>query len=109
MALKTFVLADQQKSDKPVQFKVGSHTFTGLPPKEVPRGAVLPLLRSAKEQDGAGSVVAVYDFLEMVLEPESSIRFINLSTKPSKEPIEDDDVVGVFNYLLEVYSARPTK
>jgi hypothetical protein len=73
-------------------------------------GALVDLARSeTPETSNAARVMAMMEFLDNVLFPESAIRFAARLRSP-EHTITGADVVETTNWLIsEVYAARPTQ
>lgn len=86
------------------EFRVGDDVFRVAP--TIPTGAAMLLARMSKMSE-VDQLIAVGDFLDMVILPESAERFATRLRDPVN-PITPKHLSAIIHWLLEEYGARPT-
>lgn len=110
MATKQFStgqIGDDGQPKPPVDFDIDGETFQAVPVP--PAEALLAVFRSQAETGRSGaSVLAIYEYLDLVLIDESAERFA-ARLRSKENPIDNGTVNDLFRWLNgEVYAARPT-
>lgn len=92
---------------QPAEFTVGDSDEIFLAAPEAPGGALIDLAK-AEDTKPHHAVMAMMNFLDQVLLPDSAVRFA-ARLRSAEHPITGADVVETTNWLIqEVYGGRPT-
>lgn len=94
-----------------LEFKIGEDTFYAV--GDTPGGVILDLAEIGNTTEGVSKTSAISEFLDNVLLPESADLFAS-RLRDAKNPITFEQVIAVFEWLLEEYvggeeAVRPTQ
>lgn len=105
MSKRSYSTAARRAERKAVEFDIDGETFWTVPVP--PAGALGAISRGALDERPAAGAVAVFDWFDMVLEPESSER-LAAKLKDPNSGVDDVLLLQIFRDLLEELSGRPT-
>jgi hypothetical protein len=91
---------------EPLSFKLHEEEFHCWP--NLQGSVLLELAAGTSEQDNASTVRTMTDFFDSALLPESLERF-NALLKHKEKIVSIETLAEITSWLVEEYSARPTK
>lgn len=96
----------QATRTEPISFELNGEVFQCRP--EVPGTLLLEYAAMAGQNDGAVAAKVILDFFQAVMEDEEHARFRKFTD--SVDTVVDVATLGdILGWLVEQYSARPTK
>lgn len=91
---------------QPVEFAIDGEAFFAA--AEMPLGSMVDVARTALNGEPAEKIIAIMDFLDQILMPDSAVRFAG-RMRSAERPIGMDEAGEIVKWLVqEVYAARPT-
>lgn len=101
-APKAFATSKKARDDEPVTFTLDERTYTAHRPKQSVFVALAAAAGNTVEQ-----IKVVPRFIDASLEPADRAHIAARLRDPDDD-LDIDDLVPIFNYLMEEFTGRPT-
>lgn len=92
---------------QPIRFRIGDAVFECMPVLPAYAVQAWAEMSGGKDDDTAKQIMAMIDFVKMLMTPESAERFTE-RMKQQDNPITFTMVSDIVKWLFEVYANRPT-